>query len=606
MDKLELIPVEKLLEKDFFIPSYQRGYRWKERQVIDLLDDILEFQNKGKQRDDGEFYCLQPLVVTEKEVNGEIKWEVIDGQQRLTTLYLILTYLNTLLKEEHGIEKLYTIEYETRPESWSFLEKIKSNSEINKENPDYYHISLAYKTIVDWFSDKIKNKDSKRRFSKRQYLENLILTHFNENGFDIANNIRFIWYEVQTKDEQEAKSIFTRINMGKISLTNAELIKALFFINGSSTNKERERHQQKLAYEWDNIENSLQNKDFWFFLNKSNNSKPTKIEFIFDLIAKKYFDLILEKDRKNITATDKYYTFYIFNYLINNDIKTKNKLWKEIKTYFRTFDEWFNNNEYYHLIGYLINIGKDIESIKELSNDITKSAFKDELFRLIKEDIKFHFKKRKIEKLIELSYQDNSQIVKNLLLLFNVVSTMDSKYSKFPFERYIYEKWSLEHIHAQNSEDLKTDKQRKLLLEEQKVYFNKLREEDLTNEITKMLKSDVIDLDLFIELQEEIFKKYSKDDNVNIHSIDNMALLATSDNSALNNNIFPIKRDKIIELDEKGSFIPICTKNVFLKYYSKDVTQNSEWTKKDRKEYLTEIKEKLSNYLPDEKRENEN
>ena len=76
--------------------------------------------------------------------------------------------------------------------------------------------------------------------------------------------------------------------MGKIPLTNAELIKALFFINGSQTDKEREKHQQKLAYEWDNIENNLQNKNFWFFLNKSNNSKPTKIEFIFDLIANKY------------------------------------------------------------------------------------------------------------------------------------------------------------------------------------------------------------------------------------------------------------------------------------------------------------------------------
>jgi uncharacterized protein with ParB-like and HNH nuclease domain len=603
MDKLELIPVEKLLEKDFFIPSYQRGYRWKERQVIDLLDDILEFQNKGKQRDDGEFYCLQPLVVTEKEVKGKIKWEVIDGQQRLTTLYLILTYLNTLLKEEHGIEKLYTIEYETRPESWSFLEKIQSNSEINKENPDYYHISLAYETIVNWFSEKIKNKDSKKRFSKRQYLENLILTDIKEDGLDIANNIRFIWYEVQTKNEQEAKSIFTRINMGKIPLTNAELIKALFFINGNSTNKEREKHQQKLAYEWDNIENSLQNKDFWFFLNKSNNSKPTKIEFIFDLIANKYRENVSIKINKTI---DKYYTFYIFNSLINNDVKTKDELWKEIKTYFRTFEEWFNNNEYYHLIGYLIHTGNDIESIKELSSDISKSAFKDELFGLIKEDIQFNFKKKKIEKLIELSYQDNSQIIRDLLLLFNVVSTMDSKYSKFPFERYVYEKWSLEHIHAQNSEDLKTDKQRKLLLEEQKVYFKNLKEEDLTNRITEILESDSIELDFFIELQEEIFKKYTKDDNVNIHSIDNMALLATSDNSALSNNIFPIKRDKIIELDEKGSFIPICTKNVFLKYYSKDVTQNSEWTKKDRNEYLTEIKEKLINYLPDEKRENEN
>ena len=183
---------------------------------------------------------------------------------------------------------------------------------------------------------------------------------------------------------------------------------------------------------------------------------------------------------------------------------------------------------------------------------------------------------------------------------------MNSKYSKFPFERFVNEKWSLEHIHAQNSEDLKTDKQRILLLKEQKVFFQNIKEKKIINKINDILESDDIELDSFVKLQEEIFKRYTEDENINIHSVDNMALLTTMDNSALNNNIFPIKRDKIIELDEKGSFIPICTKNVFLKYYSKDVTQNSEWTKKDRDAYLKEIKTKLINFLPDEERANEN
>ena len=177
---------------------------------------------------------------------------------------------------------------------------------------------------------------------------------------------------------------------------------------------------------------------------------------------------------------------------------------------------------------------------------------------------------------------------------------MNSKYSKFPFERFIEEKWSLEHIHAQNSEDLKTDKQRRLLLEEQNIFFQNVKEEKLIIKIIALLEEDNIELDSFVTLQEEIFQKYSEKENVNIHSIDNMALLSTEDNSALNNNIFPIKRDKIIELDEKGSFIPICTKNVFLKYYSKDVSQNSEWTKKDKEAYRSEIQTKLTEFLPNE------
>jgi len=593
MDKLELIPVENLLEKVFFIPSYQRGYRWKERQVTDLLDDILEFQKKDKEK--GEFYCLQPIVVTKNENDD---WEVIDGQQRLTTLHILLSYLEEARKIMFSSSEKFSISYETREKeeysSKTFLEEILLTADVNNKNIGFFHISNAFLIIKKWFEGNSINK--------ADFLNALLKVDIRDEN-DIANNVRFIWYEVQTQSENDAKNIFTRINMGKIPLTNAELIKALFFINDRQTDKEREKHQQKLAYEWDNIENTLQNKKFWFFLNKSNNSKPTKIEFIFDLIANKYREEVSIKINKSI---DKYYTFYIFNNLINNEIKTKDELWEEIKTYFRTFEEWYNNNEYYHLIGYLIHIGKDVENIKELSNDISKSEFKNELFKLIQEDIRLKFERKKIEKLIELSYQDNGQIISDILLLFNVISTMNSKYSKFPFERFVNEKWSLEHIHAQNSEDLKTDKQRKLLLEEQKIFFQNIKEEEIINKIDDILDSNDIDLDNFVKLQEEIFKRYTEDENINIHSIDNMALLSNEDNSALNNNIFPIKRDKIIELDEKGSFIPICTKNVFLKYYSKDVTQNSEWTKKDRKAYLTEIKTKLNNFLPDKEIANEN
>ena len=67
---------------EFVIPSYQRGYRWEPLQVRTLLDDI--YQNGQKT------YCLQPVVVRQME-NG--KYELIDGQQRLTTLYILIKYL---------------------------------------------------------------------------------------------------------------------------------------------------------------------------------------------------------------------------------------------------------------------------------------------------------------------------------------------------------------------------------------------------------------------------------------------------------------------------------------------------------------------------------
>src|SRR6185436_9981728 len=62
----------------FYVPAYQRGYRWGKDEVRKLLDDIWESRDKS--------YYLQPVVV--KKYDGD-EWELVDGQQRLTTLFLI-------------------------------------------------------------------------------------------------------------------------------------------------------------------------------------------------------------------------------------------------------------------------------------------------------------------------------------------------------------------------------------------------------------------------------------------------------------------------------------------------------------------------------------
>ena len=99
MDNLETLefcklPVCNLLEHNFFIPNYQRGYRWEKQQVVDLLDDLKEFID-NTEGNSSNFYCLQPIVVklcdTEtlkaEQLNStndnNIWYEVIDGQQRL-------------------------------------------------------------------------------------------------------------------------------------------------------------------------------------------------------------------------------------------------------------------------------------------------------------------------------------------------------------------------------------------------------------------------------------------------------------------------------------------------------------------------------------------
>jgi hypothetical protein len=93
----------------------------------------------------------------------------------------------------------------------------------------------------------------------------------------------------------------------------------------------------------------------------------------------------------------------------------------------------------------------------------------------------------------------------------------------------------------------------------------------------------------------EYFKESKVPDNIN--SISNLALLDSTTNRSYGNAFFPIKRKRIIENDKKGIFAPICTKNLFLKYYSKKLGEVMYWSEDDAVGYLEAIKEILSEFL---------
>ena len=106
MNIIETRPVGKLIRNEstparfvkvehYSIPSYQRGYRWTELHVKALLEDIDKFlQSQNQPGAINESYCLQPIVVVaQTDENGFRQWELVDGQQRLTTLYLTVNHI---------------------------------------------------------------------------------------------------------------------------------------------------------------------------------------------------------------------------------------------------------------------------------------------------------------------------------------------------------------------------------------------------------------------------------------------------------------------------------------------------------------------------------
>ena len=287
---IELKSIGELLGKNFFIPSYQRGYRWTGQQVKDLLDDINEF--RANSNGDG-FYCLQPLVIKKSIVDAEnfiasfqglkqdallegayeiinkyTRWDVIDGQQRLTTLCILLNYLSN--------KNPYHVEYETRKNSAEYLKKITAEVKENADNVDYYHMHLVYEEIKRWFEN--ENEEFKEKFKDT-----------------ILNRVKFIWYE---SVDEDAIEVFTRLNIGKIKLTNAELIKALM-LNRSNFAKydSLTLRQQEIASQWDQIEYTLQDDAFWLFLHSEKYKPVTRIDFIFDLICEQ--NILTVEHKKN-------------------------------------------------------------------------------------------------------------------------------------------------------------------------------------------------------------------------------------------------------------------------------------------------------------------
>ena len=556
---------------DFFVADYQRGYRWKE-EVEMLLNDISEVE-------EGKSYCLQPIVVKQM---GD-KYELIDGQQRLTTLYLIQCFIKKYLPMS---EIKYSISYETRTTNKSFLENLNF-SDIPEQypvniSPDEFFIYEAAKIIKQWFENFDKPENTKYNSANNAVMN--IQKKLDEK-------VHVIWYEVDSSEN--STQLFTRLNIGKIPLTNAELVKALFLSRNNGIDDDK---QLEIATQWDIIEKELRNENFWYFItNEKAETYATRIELIFNLMSKK------KKDDK-----ERFRTFFFFSDKIR-DTEKKADVWQEILRYYQKIKEWYENFEVYHKVGYLIATQSvTLQELLDEAKDKTKSDFQKSLDEKIAKSIDFG------KDYSELSYENKTDCtqIEKLLLLFNVetIRQKQDEFMRFPFERHKKEDWSLEHIHAQHSEGLNKDEARRKWLVDHKNSLLCFDDSSLNDLITRMddLISKIDDPndnsnkgEIFDSIFTEVIQKLSeKDNNEEIHTLDNMALLSVRDNSTLNNSTFDVKRNKIIEMDKTIDYIPVCTRRVFLKYYTgSNNNQLHFWGKADRAAYVADMNRVLAPYF---------
>ena len=541
-----------------------------------LLNDIWEF-SKGV---DGDFYCLQPLVVKEREKDllAEIKqansieevetlltgkWIVIDGQQRLTTIYLILKALENA--------KCPSIEYERE----SYIEVCDSSDEIKKDNIEIYHLTSAKYFIDRWIHIE-KRTDEEKKWINPKNIEIDTKKFCNK----ILEQTKFIFYNVGDVSEEQEHDIFNNLNSGKIALTNAELIKALFLNKvGKEDIAHREVEQRLLADEFDQIERTLRQDDFWYFL-AGNTPKPSSCVNLL-------FDLMLESSVQNgkYRTDEPFRTFFYFNDLINGNesedsYKESKIIWEKVRKVFHIMEGWFNDSVMYNLIGYhrAANGGKTLcEIYKKFCEEKSKNEFKKWLVDECKNHIDYP------DGFMQLRYDENKDKVFNLLLLFNIATLNERPQEavKFSFANLHKYKWDVEHISPQNPQDIKQ------ITEE-------LGKGNVNGIFTDLLKK----INNGENFDKELKQFFAIDDE--LMAIGNLTLLIAHDNRGIGNGFFFKKRQKLQEYYKQGSFIPACSMNVFMKFYSDNPEQMAFWDKKDRESYKIKIEQTITKFFGNE------
>lgn len=550
--------IADLKNNNFNISHYQRGYRWEEDEVLALLQDIWDFA-QIKNRSD--FYCLQPVVVKKRKEG----YNVIDGQQRLTTIFLILKFLRC--------EDYFKITYQSRPRSADFLKNIQQDYKGQLENIDFYHFFKAYETIKKFFDDQNIDQD--------KFLEIL------------SNECKVIWCEIASKENEN--EVFIRLNIGRIPLVEAENIKALFLSKNDELDSNDLKDRAEFWYESEKA--ARENRDFRYcVLNKVDKN---------DIVKDEHNKPALRDDVLRITAylktlvspsSKKHYLFEYF-YKCYKD-GTLNDEWNKLESAINTLSGFSSgkgsekiDREIFHYLGFLILSGENIYSLyKKWENNKDKELFAKEFLTIIQN------KTSKIGDIEKLIYQNDNDKLKEILLLFNLAYLIcdESSNEYFKFNRFVLEQWSLEHIYAQNSKSIKEAIKKKdnesitKWLKEVLHYIDK--DDLLRKEIEQSIKEQEFKEELFNQIDENF-----KSDNLN--TIQNLTLLDKDSNSKIGNKIFSQKRKAIYELGEQDKLIPIATKKVFEKVFSENKSNPDVFEKKDQEDYLAAIKKYLKPYI---------
>lgn len=619
------MPVSELLDGKylFSIPSYQRGYRWESRvdandqnvrQVDDLLNDLTHFVETNANEKAN--YYLQPLMVKPRyDGNGSLLWDVLDGQQRLTTMLLILKCLNEKLCSSSSYP-LYQVCYANRPDiDYGKITFDRSSPDFDYPKPnrnlDSFFVRKARDRILEWFENTITTQQKKDKFKEALFYED------NSREPSSTPNLRvlFVWYNAEpiVSGQSQAPSpsvkhdiaIFNRLNGGKISLTNSELLKALFMLCIKMSKKGPNHSivdEETLVRKWDEMERKFQDEEFWNMLCPKTRVYENRLDFLFDFIR--------EGD-PSATSTNSYRYYYnvMKSMLTKPNSTLLDQKWDEIKRNYDTLCKWHENTTLHNYVGYLIEFGRSAAEILKRIKQSSDSAVVT-VKNMVKNDVKID------KELSALNFKDDKSKIQKILVLFNV-ETSEKHGEKFSFSKYRMQGYDIEHVNSQTDNAIVKPEERIDWVQDQALaslkddiesisrsHIDYQRIKDLIDEGNRLLGLGVtMPKQAFDLFRQNVDKYYTVGCNQNGKDwIGNLTLLNSSINREYQNALFPQKLRTIKRNDQEGAFIPLCTKYLFLKYYSNikghvSAFSMMRWRDEDQNDYYEAIKRTLEGFL---------
>ena len=595
--------IESLEGYKFVVPSYQRGYRWGEREVRALLEDIWDFASKEQDSSRGEFYCLQPVVVcdTQDEKSGQEvakkSYRLIDGQQRLTTIFLILKFLGGDGDKDH-----FSLSYETREKSGEFLSHIRTKGSANADNMDFYHFCRAYGAVGDFFSGEI----DKEKFKTT-----------------LLRACKVLWYEIKKNDGEEER-VFTRLNIGKIPLSPAENIKALFLAKGKDDLQVGESELRKRAEIWHESEKKArESEDFRYAVLAQISPKDIvgNEAILKDGEAKqpRLKDDVMRIEvylRAIASKRDERQGLFEYFYELYRDNKLDDE-WKKLERCISrlnslTDKDKEDNRKICHYLGFLTYLGVSVSELYKMYLDggsekiVGKKKLADTLCGEVQKKMG-----KDIADMENLSFDSakDKPKLKDLLLLFNIAERIEdnARYRFFEFNKFKLGEWELEHIYPQNSGDIFRDK--KSGENEKEEWFKEVQafldEEDSEDKKLIGRIEEILEKKTFGDEAEQLLRDIDENlkGSAHLNHIQNLALLDYKTNREIGNMMFSKKREKILELGDR--LILNSTRKVFAGEYFKDKKTISVFSKKEQKKYLAAIEGGLKKFASKEEKNNE-